>query len=315
MNRATAKKPLGSFAQEIWRKRALYSMALPGLVLFFLFNYLPMAGLVIAFKNYRFSEGLFGSAWMSPIYKNFEFFFASGAFLNLTRNTLLMNAAFIAFGTLVSVAIAIMFNEMMFSRMKKLLQAGMLMPYFLSWIVVGIFAYAMFNYDYGLVNTMLSRFGAEPVNWYNSPNAWPPILIIIHIWKNTGYSSIIYIAVLAGIDPAYYEAARIDGASKMQQIRYISLPLLYPTITTMALLAVGKIMNADFGMFYSIIGQNPMLYPATDVIDTYVYRTLRTLGDVGMSSAVGFYQSCVAFALVLLSNYVARRVQPDGSLF
>ncbi|MDR1061254.1 MAG: ABC transporter permease subunit [Clostridiales bacterium] len=308
-------KILGGFFHEIAKNRLIYAMALPGLAFFFLFNYLPMAGIVVAFKNYKFSDGLFGSAWRNPWYQNFEFFFKSGAYVQLTRNTLLLNTAFIVFGTIFSVVLAIMINELIFRRAKKALQAGILMPYFISWVVVGVFSYALFNFDYGTINVLLKSLGFQPVNWYNDASLWPPILTVVHIWKNTGYTSIIYIAALAGIDPSYYEAARIDGASKFQQIRYINLPQLWPTVTTMTLLSVGRIMNADFGMFYSIVGQNPMLYPTADVIDTYVYRTLRTLGDVGMSSAVGFYQSCVAFVLVLGSNWLARRYQPDGSLF
>ena len=319
MNR-TAKTPGGrgrmrAFGREIWKHRAIYSMTLPALLFFLLFNYFPMFGVIVAFKNFKFSEGLFRSAWMQPLFKNFEFFFKSGAYKTVTRNTLFLNFCFIVFGTIVAVAIAIMINELLFTKLKKVLQAGMLMPYFISWIVTGVFVYSLLNYEFGMVNGLLRMFGAEPMNWYNMPNLWPPILVIISLWKGTGYTSVIYIAVLTGIDPSYFEAAKMDGATKLQQIRYISIPQLLPTITMMVLLSVGKIMNADFGMFYSVVGENSFLYSTADVIDTYVYRTLRNLGDVGMSSAVGLYQSCVAFILVLLSNAAARKFQPDGSLF
>jgi putative aldouronate transport system permease protein len=182
-------------------------------------------------------------------------------------------------------------------------------------VVVAVFVFSALNYDYGIINTVLRALGKDPVNYYGESSLWPLIMTVIYIWKNIGYSGILYSATLAGISPEYYEAATIDGANRFQRIWHISLPQLIPTITILTLLSIGRIMNADFGMFYSIVGENPMLYPAADVIDTYVYRTLRKLGDVGMSSAAGFYQSTAAFILVLVSNRLARRYQPEGSLF
>ena len=304
-----------SMGRELYRNKALYLMACPALILFFLFNYLPLTGLVLAFKDYNFSDGVWGSPWVTPFYQNFEFFFRSSNFIRVTRNTLLLNCVFIFFNTVLSVLFAIMLNEMVSSKLRKLAQAGMLLPYFISWIVVSVFAFALLNYDYGSINMLLQKLGLEPVDFYNKPALWPAIMTVIYVWKNVGYSSVLYTATLAGIPPDYYEAARIDGATRAKQIWYISLPHLLPTIVVMTLLSIGKIMNADFGMFYSIVQENSVLYPTMDVIDTYVYRTLRKLGDVGMSSAVGLYQSIVAFILVLLSNKLAKKIDPEGGLF
>ena len=301
--------------QELLRNRTLYLMALPGLSLFFLFNYLPMTGIVLAFKDYSVKSGIFHSPWVTPFYRNFEFFFKSISFVRVTRNTLLLNFGFILFSTLISVTLAIMLSEAASDRLRKLTQAGMLLPYFISWVVVAVFAFALLNVDYGFLNAILRALGMKPVDFYNRAAMWPTIMTLVYVWKTVGYTGVLYSATLAGISPEYYEAARIDGASRLQQIRYVSIPYLLPTILVMTLLSIGKIMNADFGMFYSIVGENAVLYPTTDVIDTYVYRTLRKLGDVGMSSAVGLYQSAVAFVLVLISNRLAKKVDPEGGLF
>jgi putative aldouronate transport system permease protein len=303
------------FGKELFGNRTLYLMALPAVILFILFNYLPLAGIIIAFKDYNFREGIFGSRWAAPFYKNFIFFFKSGDFIRVTSNTLMLNFSFIFFNTISAVLASVMLNEVTNLKIRKVLQGSLLLPYFVSWVVVAVFVFSALNYDYGIINTVLRGFGREPVNFYIESSRWPGIMTIIYIWKSIGYSGILYSATLAGISPEYYEAATIDGAGRLQQIWHISLPHLVPTITILTLLSIGKIMNADFGMFYSIIGENPMLYPSADVIDTYVYRTLRKLGDVGMSSAAGFYQSTVAFFLVLVSNWLARRYQPEGSLF
>jgi putative aldouronate transport system permease protein len=306
---------LAGFGKELFTNRTLYLMTLPAIVLFILFNYLPLTGIIVAFKDYNFRDGIFGSRWTSPFYKNFIFFFKSGDFARVTRNTLLLNFSFIIFNTFFAVLAALMLNEVAGLRLRKVLQGSLLLPYFVSWVVVAVFAFSALNYDYGIINTVLRALGKEPVDYYSKSSLWPGIMTGIYIWKNIGYSGILYSATLAGISPEYYEAATIDGANRFQRIWHISLPHLLPTITILTLLSIGRIMNADFGMFYSIVGENPMLYPTADVIDTYVYRTLRKLGDVGMSSAAGFYQSAAAFILVLVSNRLARRYQPEGSLF
>ena len=313
--RSKAHRSRFRFFREIFKNRVLYLMTLPAIILFFLFNYLSMFGILIAFKSYKFSDGILGSKWVTPIYRNFEFFFQSEYFVRVTRNTLVLNFSFIVFGALFAVAFAIILNEIGNALLKRVLQIGMLLPSFISWIVVGVFVYSFLNVNYGVVNSILGLFNIEPVNWYGSEKPWTVIFILINIWKTAGYNSIIYLASITGIDTALFEAAEIDGASKAQQIRFITIPLLLPTVTMLMLLAIGRIMNADFGMFYSIVGENPMLYPRADVIDTFIYRTLRRIGDVGMSSAAGFYQSVLGFLLVLICNQLARKFQEEGSLF
>jgi len=307
-----ALTPIG---QEFVKNRVLYLMTLPGVAFFIMFNYMPMGGIILAFKNFKFGDGIFGSAFSQPLLKNFDFFFSSDVFARVTRNTLLLNASFIVFGMFLAVFLALTINEIALRKLKRIIQASVLLPYFVSWIVVSVFVFALLNYDYGIVNNILAGAGMERVDWYNTKGVWPPILVFINAWKFAGYNSVLFLATLAGIDPTYYEAAEIDGATKWRQIRHISIPFILPTLTTLTLLSVGRIMNADFGMFYSIVGENALLYPTTDTIDVYIYRTLRRVGDIGMASAAGAYQSIVAFALVLISNRVARRFNPDGSLF
>lgn len=290
-------------------------MALPGLVLLFVFAYLPMFGIVIAFKNYRPVDGIWGSEWIG--FKNFEFLFRSADAWRITSNTLFLNAIFIVTSTVAALAIAVLINEV---RKKNVLitnfyQSSMLLPHFISWVVVGILAFTFLSADNGFLNKTLERFGLEGRGWYSTPEYWPIILPIVNLWKHTGFSSLIYLAGLLGINPEYYEAAALDGASKWHQVRYISLPLLLPLVIITTLLAIGRIFYADFGLFFHVTRDNSILYPTTDVIDTYVYRALRETGIIGQAAATGFYQSMVGFVLVVLSNWVVRRIDPDRALF
>lgn len=304
-----------SFIKELYKNKALYSMFLPTAAVLILFNYLPMFGIVTAFKDFNFADGIFGSPWIQPLTKNFEYLFSTGAAARATWNTVFLNLLFILFGLLFELGFALMFHELRGKRFKGVVQFGIFLPYFISWIVVGLFSYNLFNYEHGSLNTLLGALGREPVNWYENPDMWIVILVVFRIWKMTGYGMIMYIAALGSIDTSFYEAARIDGASRWQQIKYISLPLLAPTAITLLLLNCGKIMNADFGMFYSMIGNNAQLYPTTDVLDTFIYRNLRLNGDVGMSSAAGLYQSILSTAILLVMNKLARKHNPDGALF
>ncbi|MDI4643779.1 ABC transporter permease [Cohnella hashimotonis] len=304
-----------AIAFELNKNAFLYLMAVPGLVVLFFFNYLPMAGVLIAFKNFDFGKGIFGSEWTKPIFNNFNFLFTSDTTFRATRNTILLNLLFIASSTVVAVGLALLLNEVRKKTFKKLVQSFTLLPFFVSWIVVSVFAYSIFAFDQGMLNQLLQWFGLSKVNWYNTPQAWPIILTLIMVWKSAGYNSILYIATLSGVDTSYYEAAEIDGATRFQQMRYISLPMLKPTIIILTLLAIGRIMNADFGMFYGIIGDNPNLYATTDVLDTFIFRNLRVLGDVGMASAASFYQSVIAFILVLACNRWANKYQNGSGLF
>lgn len=309
------KQKFLSFGKEMAKNRSLYLMFLPAAILLILFNYLPMFGLVTAFKDFNFADGIFGSPWISPITKNFEYLFASGSAARATFNTIFLNLLFIGFGLLFELGCALMFHELTSQKFKTGVQFGIFLPYFISWIVVGLFAYNLFNYEHGSLNAVLKAFGADPVNWYENPNMWIIILVIFRVWKMTGYGMIMYIAALGSIDTTYYEAARIDGATRWQLVRHVSLPLIAPTVITLLLLNCGKIMNADFGMFYSLIGNNAQLYSTTDVLDTFIYRNLRLNGDVGMSSAAGFYQSVISTTILLIMNRFARKYNPDGALF
>jgi putative aldouronate transport system permease protein len=300
---------------ELNKNKALYLMTLPAMLLLFLFNYFPMGGIILAFKNFNLSNGIFASPWMHPIFENFQFFFTSDNWVRVTRNTILLNLMFIVVGTVINVGLAILLNETKSRWFQRTAQSLTLLPYFISWIVVGVFAYNIFNYEHGMINEIVARFGVEKTDWYSKPAAWPFLILIIWIWKSVGYNSIIYLAALTGIDHTLYESARIDGATKLQQIRYITIPLLRPTIVVLTLLAIGRIMNSDFGMFYALVGDSAQIYPTVDVIDTFVFRSLKGSGDMGMAAAASFYQSVLAFVLVYYSNRIARKYESGSALF
>ncbi len=308
-------KKIASLGRELYKNKALYSMFLPVAVILILFNYLPMFGLITAFKDFNFADGIIKSPWIHPLTKNFEYLFSSGSAVTATINTVFLNLLFILFGLLFEVGLALMFHELSGRKFKNFVQFCIFLPYFISWIVVGLFSYNLFNFEHGSFNNLLGLMGAESVNWYEKPALWIVILVIFRIWKFTGYGMVMYIAALGGIDLSYYEAAKIDGAGRWQQIRFVSLPLIAPTIITLLLLNCGRIMNADFGMFFSLIGNNAQLYRTTDVLDTFIYRNLRLNGDIGMSSAAGFYQSLLSTCILLVMNRVARKHSPDGALF
>jgi len=300
--------------QRSWQTNlSLSLMALPGVLALFVFAYLPMVGLVIAFKEYRFADGILGSAWVG--FDNFRFLFGTDTAWRITRNTLLMNLLFISTSTVASLTVALLMNEVYTSWSSKYYQTMLFFPYFISWVIVSYFVFAFLNGSSGLMNQWLGRVGLEEVGFYREPKYWPAILTAAHLWQGVGFGSIIYLAGMLGIDPMYYEAAKIDGASKWQQIRFITLPLILPLIIILVLLAVGRIFNADFGLFYFVPRDNPMLYSATDVIDTFVYRSLVQLGNISMAAAAGFYQSVVGFVLVVGANWLVRRINADYSLF
>jgi putative aldouronate transport system permease protein len=301
--------------RELLRNRTLLLMFLPVAVLLFLFNYLPLAGLVIAFKDFDFQKGIFGSDWMDPLFNNFDYLFSSSTAFRAMRNTILLNALFIAVGLIFEVGFALLLNEVRNKYFKRVSQSLTFLPFFISWIVVGVFAYNLLDFESGAVNRVLESIGFSPIDFYSEAGLWPLILTIAIRWKITGYGTIIYLAALTSVDNSYYEAASIDGATRWQQIRYISIPMLRPTIIILTLLAVGRIMNADFGMFYAMVGDASLLFPTTDVIDTFVYRSLRKSGDIGMASAAGFLQSIIAFVLIIGSNYAARKIDKDSAIF
>lgn len=294
------------------KNRELFFLGLPAMLMLFIVAYLPMGGLVIAFKNYTYDKGILGSEWVGL--KNFKFFFTSQDAFRVTRNTLLLNGAFIILGLGVSVIIAIMLNEVS-KKAVKTYQTIMFIPYFISWVVMGYLTYALLNPDIGAINALLKMFHIQPIDWYGDPKYWPGILIVTYLWKNVGYLAIIFYTGIMGIDSSYYEAASMDGATKLQQVRLITIPLIKSLIILMFILNVGKIFYSDFGLFYFIPRDLGTLYPTTDVIDTYVYRSLRVLGDMGMASAAGFYQSIVGFILVLASNFIVKKFSEEDSIF
>jgi len=293
-------------------------MVLPGALWFLFFSYLPMLGTVIAFKEYRFDRDGFwasivNSKWVG--WQNFKFLFSTDDAFIITRNTLLYNIVFIFLGLVFSVLLAVILSEITNKRLSKIYQTGMFLPYFLSWVIVGYFTFSFLSSDRGLLNGLFNSLGIPPVQWYSESKYWPLILVLVYLWKAVGYNSVVYLASIMGIDRSLYEAAMIDGASKIQQIRAITLPLLKPIITIMTLLAIGKIFYADFGLFYQVPRNSGTLYGVTNVIDTYVYRGLKTTGEIGMSAAAGLYQSVVGFTLVMASNYIVRKYDKDNALF
>ncbi len=302
------------FFEELLKNKSLYLMTLPGLLILLLFNYLPMAGIVIAFKDYTPLLGYFRSKWVG--FKNFEFLFKTSDALIITRNTVLYNLVFITIGIVCSVGMAIILSEINGKRLAKVFQTGMLLPHFLSWVVVGYLVYAFLSTDTGILNRMLKQFyGMKAVNWYSTIKPWPFFLVFSNLWKTVGFNSIIYLAAITGINPEYYEAALLDGATKWQQIFKITIPMIQPQITILFLLAIGGIFRSDFGLFYLVPRNSGILYPVTQTIDTYVYIGLTTMGDVGMTSAAGFYQSIVGFIMVLGSNLIVRKIDREKALF
>ena len=312
MKKAEVKKEKKKNAlKEDW---PLYLMMFPALLYLLINNYIPMAGMVIAFKKLNFAKGIWASPWAGL--KNFKFLFASKDAWIITRNTLLYNVAFILVNMVVGIAIAILITEVRNTKLKKIYQSAILLPFLMSMVILSYIVYALLSAENGLVNnSILPLFHIDPIQWYQKPKYWPAILIIANCWKGVGYGCLIYIASLIGIDPSFYEAARLDGASKWQEITKITLPSLVPTIITLLLLSIGRIFYSDFGLFYQVPMNSGVLFPTTNVIDTYVYRALIEQGNISMSSAAGVYQSLVGFCVVMLSNWIVRRVDKDQALF
>lgn len=302
-----------NFFQLLWKYRTLTLMCVPAIVFFIMFSYIPMPGVYVAFVKYNYQKGIFGSKFIGL--SNFEFLAESGKLWTLTKNTILYNIAFIVLGNLLAVFMAILLNEMRAKYFKKVAQTMMFLPYFISQVLVGVLVFNFLNYDTGFVNTMLSNLGLERWQPYADPTVWPVILIIIYLWQQTGYQSVVYFAAIMGIDGEIVEAARVDGANAFQKIRYIILPSLKPTVVILLLFALGGIVKGNFGLFYNIIGTNPLLYDSTDIIETFVYRATMTDFNFSTASAVGLYQSIVGFVIVMVVNFVVKKIEPDYSLF
>lgn len=312
------KSEFSKFWEDVWRFKALILMAIPGMIWMLFFFYIPVLANVVAFKDFHISpDGFLASLKISPWvgFDNFKFLFSSNDAFLITKNTVLYNMTFILLNLLISVFFAIVMSELRNKKLVKVYQTMSLLPYFLSWVIISYFVYAFLSPDKGIFNQWITGNGGTAINWYNEPGFWPVILIFIGTWKGIGYNSIIYFASVMGIDPTYYEAATVDGATKWQQIKNITIPQLIPLMSILTILAVGNIFRADFGLFYNVPRQSGALHGVTSVLDTYIFNGLTVTGDIGMTAAAGLYQSTVGFVLLMLTNTIVRKFDSDSALF
>ena len=305
------KKP--SILRLIVQNRTLILMCVPAIVFFFLFSYMPMPGAYIAFTNFQYNKGI----WHSPFVglNNFKFLFSSGQLTLLLRNTILYNLAFIILGNVLQLTFAILLNEVRSAGFKKTSQSLMFLPYFISDVLVSLLVYNLLNYDYGFISNLVRALGGEMPKVYQMAGAWPFIIILVNLWKGTGYGTVVYFAAITGMDSSMLEAAQIDGANGFQRIRYIILPTLKPTVIILFLFAIGGILKGNFGLFYNLVGNNSMLFNTTDIIETYVYRSMMNSFNFSQSSAVGLFQSVVGFFIVMAANAFVKHLDPDYALF
>ncbi|SDX89335.1 putative aldouronate transport system permease protein [Paenibacillus sp. CF384] len=309
-----AKGRTGNPFRALLKYHALWILALPGILLLLINNYMPMFGIFLAFKSLNFSKGIWGSDWVG--FDNFKFLFATNDIWRIIANTVLYNIAFIVINTALSVLLALLLNEVRSKVLSKFFQSSMLLPHFISMVVVAYLVFGFLNPDLGFINkAILEPSGHEAVSWYMSPKYWPYILIIVNSWKSVGFGSIIYLATIVGIDKEYYEAAMIDGAGKWKQMTKITVPFLIPIMIILTLLSIGRIFNADFGLFYQVTMNSGMLKDVTEVIDTYVYNALLVSGDTDLASSAGLLQSVIGFILVVSVNMIVKRVSSDKALF
>ena len=287
-------------------------MALPAILFLFVFKYVPLYGLVLPFKDYKLDLGFFGSDWIG--FRNFEYLVRSKDVLIATRNTLLYNLVFIFLGMVVSVIIALLLFEVG-RKAVKTYQTMLLLPYFVSWVVVSYVVTAFLDMEHGVFNSVITSMGGERIMWYNDPKYWPFILAFFGVWKGMGYNAVMYYANLMGIDKELFEAAEIDGAGRIKRMWYISVPMLKTIIIILMIMSVGSIFYGDFGLFYNLPRNSPILYPTTDVVDTFVFRAMMQLGDVGMSSAAGFVQSVLGFILVVTTNFIVSKIDNENAMF
>lgn len=311
------KKKKKSFLSDVKQNFYLYLLVLPGILYFAIFKYLPMVGVVVAFQDFNVMKGLFKSEFVGL--KNFEYFFTSKDWLVVTWNTVFLNILFIFTGLFFSILIAIVLSEISSKYFKKVTQSLVILPNFISWTLVSMFVFALLSTDIGFINAVLKAFGfiqeGQEISFYSNPDLWVGILVVLKIWKGAGFGSVIYLAAIAGIDQEIYEAAKIDGATRMQCITKITLPQLRTTVVLLTLFGIGDIFQGDLGMIYAIVGDNPNLYHTTDVIDTYVFRMLRQMNDISMSTAIGLYQSLVGLVIVLVTNRLAKKYDSDSAIF
>jgi putative aldouronate transport system permease protein len=301
------------FIHEMRKNWVLTLMILPSMIYVFIFSYLPLPGIIIAFKNYNYRKGILGSSWCG--FQNFEFLFSTGVIARVTFNTVFYNIAFMIVDITLELTVAVILSEIAGKLYKKISQTLLLMPFFVSWVVAGAIAFNLLSNDYGLVNGVLVSLGKEKVDFLNNQAIWPFLFVAFHAWKSIGYGSVVYLAAVTGFDQEIYEAAAIDGAGIFKRVFKITLPLLKPTVIVLILLGLGNIIKGDFAMFYNLTGDNPLLYNVSDIIETYVYRSLAQLQNFSMSTAAGFYQSVLGFLIIMTVNTVIKKMQPDYALF
>lgn len=302
-----------TFFEKLYENRIMLLMLMPAIAFTLLFSYVPMAGIIVAFKDYKNRLGIWGSPWVG--FDNFKYLVVSDKLWSLTRNTILYNLAFIVLGMICEVSLAIIISELPLRRLKKTFQSFTFLPFFISWVVAASIVLNIFGYENGVVNTVLTSMGAEKINIYGEASRFPIVLVIIRLWKNTGYGAIIYLASITGMDQQMLEAAEIDGANIWQRIWHITIAHIRPTMVIMLLLAIGQIFRGDFGMFYQIVGRSQLLIEVSDIIDTFVYRSLINSPNTGMAAAAGVYQSALCFITILIANYVVKKIEPDYTLF
>ena len=305
------KKP--TFWQLVVQHKTLILMCTPAIIFFFVFSYMPMPGAYIAFTNFQYNKGIFGSPFVGL--QNFKFLFMSGQLTLLLKNTVLYNIAFILLGNILQLLFAILLNEVACKWFKKTTQSMMFLPYFISDVLVSLLVYNLLNYDFGFISNLVRNMGGEMSKVYQMPNAWPIIIVLVNLWKGTGYGTVVYFAAITGMDTSMMEAAQIDGANGFQRIRYITLPTLKPTVVILFLFAIGGILKGNFGLFYNLVGNNSMLFKTTDIIETYVYRSMMNSFNFAQSSAVGLFQSVVGFFIVIGANAFVKKLDPDYALF
>jgi putative aldouronate transport system permease protein len=306
-------KSSNGFTHEFRKNKDLFFMVLPAILLILTLNYIPLSGLVLAFKNFRYNLGIFGSPWNGL--ENFRFLFASGVGWRITRNTMLYNVVNLLTSQGIAVIIAIFISEMNFLRYKKVCQSLIFLPYFISWVLAGTFVYNIFSDNVGVLNNVRRALGMEAINVYSMPEVWPIIINFANSWKWVGYNSIIFIAAITSIDPEIFEAADIDGANIFQKISHITIPSITPTIIIILLLQIGRILRGDFEMFYQIVGNTGQLFAITDVIDVYVFRSLLLNPNYGMTAAATFYQSILCFVIIVTVNHIVKKIEEDYALF
>lgn len=311
---AAARHPSrAQIGRVLWQNKTLILMCLPAIAFFFVFCYMPMPGMYIAFVKYNYRQGIFGSPFVGL--KNFTFLFTSGQLSLLLRNTVLYNLAFIIIGNVLQVFFAILLNEVRCRAFKKTTQSLMFLPYFISDVLVSLLVYNLLNFDFGFISNLVRSMGGEMPKVYQNASAWPLVIILVNIWKGTGYGTVVYFAAITSMDTSMLEAAQIDGANGFQKIRYIILPTLKPTVIVLFLFAIGGILKGNFGLFYNLVGNNSVLFSTTDIIETYVYRSMMNSFNFAQSSAVGLFQSVVGFFIVLGANAFVKHLDPDYALF